>query len=99
MPFEPHQSPEGMYWPSDLGLCSPDWTRTSNRPINSRMLCQLSYGGPAVPMAAALDQNSPDPVAIRIRCARPLFRHESVLRESDGRLRSQSDLTARTRRE
>jgi len=31
----------------DLGLCSPDWTRTSNRPINSRMLCQLSYGGPA----------------------------------------------------
>src|SRR6476661_3945438 len=34
---------------SDLGFCSPDWTRTSNRPINSRMLCQLSYGGPAVP--------------------------------------------------
>ena len=25
---------------------SPDWTRTSNPPINSRMLCQLSYGGP-----------------------------------------------------
>lgn len=30
-----------------LGLivCSPDWTRTSNPSINSRMLCQLSYGG------------------------------------------------------
>jgi 8-oxo-dGTP pyrophosphatase MutT (NUDIX family) len=25
---------------------SPDWTRTSNPSINSRMLCQLSYGGP-----------------------------------------------------
>ena len=24
---------------------SPDWTRTSNPSINSRMLCQLSYGG------------------------------------------------------
>jgi hypothetical protein len=26
---------------------SPDWTRTSNPSINSRMLCQLSYGGPS----------------------------------------------------
>ena len=25
---------------------SPDWTRISNPSINSRMLCQLSYGGP-----------------------------------------------------
>jgi hypothetical protein len=24
---------------------SPDWTRTSNLPVNSRTLCQLSYGG------------------------------------------------------
>lgn len=24
---------------------SPDWTRTSNIPVNSRTLCQLSYGG------------------------------------------------------
>lgn len=31
--------------PSSLGLCSPDWTRTNNPAINSRMLCQLSYGG------------------------------------------------------
>ena len=32
---------------ADLRVCSPDWTRTSNPAINSRMLCQLSYGGPA----------------------------------------------------
>ena len=30
---------------SDLRVCSPDWTRTSNLPINSRLLCQLSYRG------------------------------------------------------
>ena len=30
---------------ADLGFCSPDWTRTNNPAINSRMLCQLSYGG------------------------------------------------------
>ena len=29
--------------PGETG--SRDWTRTSNRPINSRMLCQLSYAG------------------------------------------------------
>jgi hypothetical protein len=27
--------------------CSPGWTRTNNPPVNSRMLCQLSYRGPA----------------------------------------------------
>ena len=27
---------------------SSDWTRTSNPAINSRMLCQLSYGGSLV---------------------------------------------------
>lgn len=26
-------------------FCSPNWTRTSNLPINSRLLCQLSYRG------------------------------------------------------
>ena len=31
----------------DLGEGSSDWTRTSNPAINSRMLCQLSYGGPS----------------------------------------------------
>ncbi len=33
----------GLTWRS----CSPDWTRTNNPAINSRMLCQLSYGGRA----------------------------------------------------
>src|SRR3954453_9504582 len=32
----------------ELGRSSSDWTRTSNPAINSRMLCQLSYGGPLV---------------------------------------------------
>ena len=27
---------------------SPDWTRTNNPPVNSRMLCQLSYRGSLV---------------------------------------------------
>ena len=38
---------------------SPDWTRTSNLPVNSRTLCRLSYGGsrggprlPAAPTAS-----------------------------------------------
>ena len=32
--------------PDSGPFSSPDWTRTSNPSINSRMLCQLSYGGP-----------------------------------------------------
>src|SRR4029453_15054792 len=28
---------------------SPVWTRTKNLPVNSRLLCQLSYGGPSRP--------------------------------------------------
>ena len=36
-----------VYFPrSEEGMCgSPNWTRTNNPSINSRMLCQLSYGG------------------------------------------------------
>ena len=30
-----------------LLLSSPGWTRTNNPPVNSRMLCQLSYRGTA----------------------------------------------------
>ena len=30
---------------------SPGWTRTSNPPVNSRMLCQLSYRGPVADAA------------------------------------------------
>src|SRR6476619_5976697 len=30
----------------EQGFCSsPGWTRTNNPPVNSRMLCQLSYRG------------------------------------------------------
>src|SRR5215203_1362758 len=35
------------YEPLTCGYGSPEWTRTTNPTINSRMLCQLSYGGPA----------------------------------------------------
>ena len=31
-----------------LSSYSPGWTRTNNPPVNSRMLCQLSYRGTAV---------------------------------------------------
>lgn len=31
--------------PKARHLSSPNWTRTNNLPINSRLLCQLSYGG------------------------------------------------------
>ena len=37
-------TPEACLWGSFF-MRSPDWTRTSNPSINSRMLCQLSYGG------------------------------------------------------
>src|SRR5215204_1860139 len=30
-----------------LSCSSPGWTRTNNPPVNSRMLCQLSYRGTA----------------------------------------------------
>ena len=36
---------------------SPVWTRTKNRPINSRELCQLSYGG----MFAGFPENAAEP--------------------------------------
>ena len=44
------------------GFSSPGWTRTNNPPINSRMLCQLSYRGTVLGEArncsGALDQLS-----------------------------------------
>jgi predicted NodU family carbamoyl transferase len=33
-----------------LSSSSPGWTRTNNPPVNSRMLCQLSYRGTAAPV-------------------------------------------------
>src|SRR3954469_6316809 len=44
--------------PESGASSSPDWTRTSNPSINSRMLCQLSYGG--LPRAARPGQPSQD---------------------------------------
>jgi hypothetical protein len=35
------KSPRPVAW----GDGSPGWTRTNNPPVNSRMLCQLSYRG------------------------------------------------------
>src|SRR4051812_14204555 len=37
-----------------LGFCSPAWTRTKNPPVNSRMLCQLSYRGMLLTSGAGL---------------------------------------------
>ena len=47
--------------------CSPGWTRTNNPPINSRMLCQLSYRGSLVQRGETLA--SPD-TAGEIRAGR-----------------------------
>jgi hypothetical protein len=44
---------------SDQGFCSPDWTRTNNPAINSRMLCQLSYGGSAGATRWPVESTSP----------------------------------------
>ena len=47
--FEPEeqikQEPQRRSLWGSCFIRSPDWTRTSNPSINSRMLCQLSYGG------------------------------------------------------
>ena len=47
--FEPEeqikQEPPRRSLEGSCFIRSPDWTRTSNPSINSRMLCQLSYGG------------------------------------------------------
>ena len=37
---------------------SPGWTRTNNPPVNSRMLCQLSYRGSAAAIVASLREGS-----------------------------------------
>ena len=37
---------------------SPGWTRTNNPPVNSRMLCQLSYRGSAAAIVARLSISS-----------------------------------------
>src|SRR6185312_9921443 len=47
---------------SEKGGSSPGWTRTNNPPVNSRMLCQLSYRGLAAAIVAGL-REGPDLVA------------------------------------
>src|SRR5437016_1251142 len=44
--------------PLTCWVCSPDWTRTSNPSVNSRMLCQLSYRGPAPTKFPPLSRDS-----------------------------------------
>ena len=55
---------------------SPGWTRTNNPPVNSRMLCQLSYRGSSAPSSAATAniskrlggvRNQPSPRSSRMR--------------------------------
>lgn len=41
--FGPRPSGSNLW--SGAYFCSPNWTRTSNLPINSRLLCRLSYEG------------------------------------------------------
>jgi hypothetical protein len=47
------------------GRNSPGWTRTNNPPVNSQMLCQLSYRGTRSGgrMIAALRPVSPTPIS------------------------------------
>ena len=46
------EGPIGQDSIADEDLSSPGWTRTNNPPVNSRMLCQLSYRGLAAPSVA-----------------------------------------------
>ena len=44
------------------GVCSsPGWTRTNNPPVNSRMLCQLSYRGRQRGRSVAVQNRHPGP--------------------------------------
>jgi hypothetical protein len=48
VPFLAHLTRSTMRFPHGrLPENSPGWTRTNNPPVNSRMLCQLSYRGSA----------------------------------------------------
>ena len=39
------EGPRHQWCRGPSARCSPDWTRTNNLPVNSRLLCQLSYRG------------------------------------------------------
>src|SRR5699024_2377761 len=51
--------------PSEDGVlvCSPGWARTSDPSINSRMLCQLSYGGTSQSTADVMTSLADSPAA------------------------------------
>ena len=73
---------------------SPGWTRTNNPPVNSRMLCQLSYRGTALaarkcsrawratPLSARITPSVPvDDLEAQLRLVAPDFRRELVRRD------------------
>ena len=64
VPAHMKKDPKGV-----LFLCSPDWTRTSNLPVNSRLLCQLSYGGSREATRHALDAPAASKVSAFRRCS------------------------------
>src|SRR5437764_5503338 len=55
---------------------SPGWTRTNNPPVNSRMLCQLSYRGVAAAIVAG-------PLAASCECANLVAERGEALLELD----------------
>src|SRR5205823_3053956 len=57
---------------------SPGWTRTNNPPVNSRMLCQLSYRGLAAAIVAG-------PLAASCECANLVAERGEALLELDVR--------------
>jgi len=69
-----------MKAPETGAFSSPDWTRTSNPSINSRMLCQLSYGGLRMLLARSEDQQA---AGRRITHCYPCSRHIRVARQTE----------------
>ena len=70
---------------------SPGWTRTNNPPVNSRMLCQLSYRGLAAAIVARFSISSRSAAidsASGSRCSTGAFRSSSCSRRSRSLSRS-----------
>ena len=64
---------------------SPGWTRTNNPPVNSRMLCQLSYRGSAAAIVARLSISSRSSAT---RCASDWRRSAGAVWSSSWSLRA-----------
>lgn len=69
------KSPPPAFAGAGSSFCSPNWTRTSNRSINSRMLCQLSYGGLLWPSFGA-ESASLEPRTDSSACRRPTTKRQ-----------------------